>query len=256
MNINKQGSTSIREFSSIGEFLSYINNTPRNGHFGEESKYNDYSFAGTHSYDEAVDLITHGWTEASKKMQHHIELMPSPAKTNRTKSVYSVSGHTASVPRYLQGIPTNMISSQPDIRKTPVVTITHSIAYNCSWTTESILEQGIKVLEIIRALESRMYNVRLNILCASQCGNETSGFKVCIKQPGERLNISKMAFPLAHPSMLRRFFFKYLEVSPDPTRRYFGYGTPAASQVESNLYPKEMFIPEQVDVEKFLKKFL
>lgn len=247
--------TLIREFSSIGEMVSFLDTTPANGKYENQSKTNSQEFTQTRSYTEAMDLLLKGWTETADKMTRTLKTLPQPAPTKRQKSVYSVAGHTASVPRYLQGVPTNMIASVPDRRKQPVVVINHSIAYSGFVRAERILQEGIKALQVVQAIEASNRNVKLNIVCISEDRGYKRGFKVCIKQPGERLNISKMAFPLAHPSMLRRMYFKYMEVEPEMPHRFWGYGSPC-NQDCPKFYPDEMYIPETVDVEKIFSEIL
>jgi len=255
MYLNKVDDTTvIREFDSIGEMVSFISNTPDNGKYPGDSEKVSKKFSMTSSYKEALDLLLTGWTEASKKMTHALKVAPQPAPIKKQRSVYSVAGHTASVPRYLQGIPTNMVSSIPDRRKQPVVTINHSICYASYWNAEDIMAEGIKALQAVQAIEASNRNVKLNIICIARSDRDhIRGFKVTIKQPGERLNISKMAFPLAHPSMLRRVFFKYMEVEPDMPHKFYAYGYPCNDKCEK-IYPKELFIPEKVDIEKIFSK--
>lgn len=251
--------TMIREFNSIGELTQFITDTKTNGKYSSDS--NDTGefaerWTMTKDYDEAFFLLLKGWTHASEKMTHALKTAPQPAPIKRQRSVYSVAGHTASVPRYLQGIPTNMISSVPDRRKQPVVVINHSICYSSKWKAEDILEEGIKALQVVQAIEASNRNVKLNIICMSWDkggSNYKRGFKVTIKQPGERLNISKMAFPLAHPSMLRRIFFRYMEVEPDMPRRFDAYGHPCNTECK-NFYPEELYIPEKVEPEKIFSE--
>lgn len=251
---NKFMDVRIREFSSIGELVSFLDTSPDNGKYSEnDSENNSYSFAHTYNYKEAMKLLLTGWTEAAGKMTRTLKTLPQAAPVKRQRSVYSVAGHTASVPRYLQGVPTNMIASVPDRRKQPVVVINHSIAYSARWKAEDILKEGIKALQVVQAIEASNRNVKLNIVCIAKDGNKKRGFKVTIKQPGERLNIAKMAFPLAHPSMLRRMFFKYMEVEPDMPSHFWGYGTPCNEDCPQ-FYPDEMYIPEKVDVDKIFSQ--
>lgn len=246
--------TVIREFDSIGEMVSFLDTSSPNKMYPQNSSQdNDKSFTLTYNYKEAMDLLLHGWTEAAGKMTRTLQTLPQAAPVKRQKSVYSVAGHTACVPRYLQGVPTSMVASVPDRRKQPVVVINHYIAYSCRWKAEDILKEGIKALQVVQAIEASNRNVKLNIVCISEDRKYKRGFKVCIKQPGERLNIAKMAFPLAHPSMLRRMFFKYMEVEPDMPVSFYGYGTPC-NQDCPKFYPKEMYIPETVDVEKIFSQ--
>ena len=245
--------TLIREFDSIGEMVSFLDTSPDNKKYWGASKYSSKSFTHTSSYEEAMKLLLNGWTEAANKMTRTLKTLPQPAPAKRQKSVYSVAGHTASVPRYLQGIPTNMIASVPDRRKQPVVVINHAITYSAYWEADDILKEGIKALQVVQAIEASNRNVKLNIVCIAEYRNYKRGFKVCIKQPGERLNISKMAFPLAHPSMLRRMFLKYMEVEPEMPVTFDSYGRPC-NQDCPKFYPNEMYIPETVDVEKIFSQ--
>lgn len=246
--------TVIREFSSIGEMVSFLDTSPDNKKYPQHSSQDcDKRFTLTSNYKEAMDLLLRGWTEAADKMTRTLKTLPQPAPAKRQKSVYSVAGHTASVPRYLQGIPTNMIASVPDRRKQPVVVINHAITYSAYWKAEDILKEGIKALQVVQAIEASNRNVKLNIICMAEDRNYKRGFKVTVKQPGERLNISKMAFPLAHPSMLRRMYFKYMEVEPDMPISFWAYGRPCNEDCPK-IYPDEMYIPERVDVEKIFSQ--
>lgn len=257
MNLKRiDDNTIIREFESIGEMVSFLDASPDNKKYPQKSSTEaTKSFAMTYNYKEANDLLLRGWSEAADKMTRKLKTLPQAAPVTRQRSVYSVAGHTASVPRYLQGVPTNMIASVPDRRKQPVVVINHSIAYSGFVKAETIMEEGIKALQVVQAIEASNRNVKLNIVCISKDGKQKRGFKVCIKQPGERLNISKMAFPLAHPSMLRRIFFKYMEVEPEMPYGFNGYGSPCNEDCPQ-FYPKEMYIPERVDVEKIFSEIL
>lgn len=258
MNIKQVDSkTMIREFNSIGELVQFITDTPANGKYTlpESQKTTDSykRWSMTKDYDEAFSLLLKGWTCASEKMNKALKTLPQPAQIKRQRSVYSVAGHSASVPRYLQGVPTNMISSVPDRRKQPVVVINRTVSYASRWTPEDMLEEGIKALQVVQAIEASNRNVKLNIVWLTEDNGIRRGLKVTIKQPGERLNISKMAFPLANPSMLRRIFFKYLEVEPDMPFKFFGYGKPCGQDCK-NIYPEELLIPEKVDVEKIFSE--
>ena len=82
-------------------------------------------------------------------------------------------------------------------------------------------------------------------------GKEARQFiiKVRIKSANEKMNISKLAFPLVHPSMLRRLFFRFIEVYPNVTKPFTsGYGHPATSSELRNTFKGEYLLPN------FIKK--
>lgn len=246
----------ITEFSSIGEFISTINSLPNNRFFegreltSQRKENNDDGWCKSCDYSRATYLLTHGWDSAAKQMAQKVKLTDTVAAPVRTtKSVYSVIGSQASVPRYLQGIPTNMISRQTTYAKQKVITVTKGISYSGWWTSEDIMKESIKALELIQSLETSGQRVRLNVMLATGINNKNAIYKVCVKQPDERLNISKMAFALAHPSMLRRFFFRCIETDPfikfDLTS---SYGFPSSLPIkERALAENEYYIPEKIE---------
>ena len=246
----------ITEYNSIGEFIADINSLPNNQYFKNrhsdsqttESRDNWYM---TPDYARATYLLTHGWDEAAEKMATKVKLnntVSSPVRSSRP--AFGVVGSQASVPRYLQGIPTNMISRQTTYSKQKVITITKGISYAGRCSAQYIMNESIKALQLIQSLENNGQRVRLNIMLATSDDyrKNHSICKVCIKSPDERMNISKMAFALAHPSMLRRFFFKWIEVDPYVTFDVgSSYGYPSHLNIkEKAMQENEYYIPEEI----------
>lgn len=249
--------TFVTEYFSLNEFLTEINSLPNNRFMKDvEASSREYSdddnWSGTKTYEEATKLITNGWDSQAKKLSKAVALSNNSSGTVKcSKPSYGVVGSQASVPRYLQGIPTNMVSRQMTYAKQKVITITKGISYSAFYTAEKILEESTKALQIVQALESSGQRVRLNIMLATTKSGRRgiqghAVCKVCIKQPDERLNISKIAFPLSHPAMLRRFFFKWFEVDPFITFDLGeSFGSPSEMYVkELVLEDNEYFIPE------------
>ena len=250
----------ITEYNSLGEFLQDIDSKPNNEFFKDrhssqrtESPDKRQKWYMTQDYRRASYLLTHGWDEAAEKMAKKVKITLGSTQTVRSsKPSYGVVGSQASVPRYLQGIPTNMVSRQMTYSKQKVITLTKGISYSCRWTPEQILEESIKALQIIQALETNGQRVRLNVMW-SISDDHFGGIyhticKVCVKQPDERLNISKIAYALAHPSMLRRHFFKWLETDTFTSKDMgWCYGCPASIKVkERGMGENEHYIPEEI----------
>ena len=245
----------ITEYNSVGEFVAEINSLEPNKFYkdrelsSQEKESTDNGWRASQDYARATYLLTHGWDSAAEKMASKVKLTNGVSSAVRSsKPSYGVVGSQASVPRYLQGIPTNMVSRQTVYSKQKVVTITKGISYSGRWSSEAIMRESIKALQIIQSLESAGQRVRLNVMLASTNNDKHSICKVCVKQPDERLNISKMAFALAHPAMLRRFFFRWIETDPfiDFDLGY-AYGTPSALHIkEKGMAENEYYIPEEI----------
>jgi hypothetical protein len=252
----------VTSFKSIHEFNDYIDNTPLNAIFRWEkisSVGGDKYFTGTSNYQEAIDLLKNGWSDMSKKLEQKLKIAAkeiAPKKVNRM--AYDVAGFQASVPRYLQGIPTNMVNKKSVTQKQKVITIVKNIGYNCNITTEEIIEQSIKAFMIVKAIEEKGIRVNLEICWSSEKNGERFLYKVRLKNASERLNISKMAFPMVNPSMLRRVMFRMLEVDPNITQQGWkiGYGRSLteASQIQPMLGPNEYCLPSFIrDIDQVIE---
>lgn len=255
----KEENMYVTEYHSLTEFLSDITSRPNNTFFKDRHSSETYEststrdkWYNTEDFQQASYLLTHGWDSAAKKMATKVKLTNATSTAVRSsKPAYGVVGSQASVPRYLQGIPTNMVSRQMTYAKQKVVTITKGISYNSRWKPDDILAECIKALQIIQSMENGGQRVRLNVIWCVTAGNGKAHTicKVCVKQPDERLNLSKMAFALAHPSMLRRIFFKWMETD-DFTKHDMGYayGYPASQDVRNKvLEENEYYIPEKIE---------
>lgn len=246
----------ITEYHSVGEFIADINSLPVNKFYSgrdlssQKVERDDNGWHMSRDYARATYLITNGWDSAAEKMATKVKFTSSVSSSVRSsKPAYGVVGSQASVPRYLQGIPTNMVSRQMTYSKQKVVTITKGISYHGGWSSKDIMEESIKALQIIQSMENAGQRVRLNVMIATSRGDKSAVCKVCVKKPDERMNISKMAFALAHPAMLRRFFFRWMEVDPfiDFDLGY-GYGMPAAHYIkERAMDENEYYIPEKIE---------
>lgn len=249
------------EFKSINEFNEYINNTALNEVFRWKDLSSSNSdgwrnkWCGTSSFQEASDLMLHGWTDMAKKLTQKLEAKKSEIKHGmKSKSVYDVCGYQASVPRYLQGIPTSMVNSKKIPEKQKVITINKCVNYASRVKPEKIEEESVKAMQIIKKLEAQGYRVNLNVVWYdSEYENDYGRIvfvKVRVKNANERLNVSKLAFCLVHPSMLRRMFFRYMEVYPNVTRAFnYCYGYPVSQQRTMQENKGEYVLPALFDKE-------
>lgn len=251
----------MEEFGSIHEFNSTVNSRPNNRQYPGTSVHSlrvatsSNPWEGTKTYDEAIELLGSGWVAEAKKLAKRIPSTTATQQSTKTKPIYSVVGGQASVPRYIQGIPTNMVDRKQVPMKSKIIVVNKDISFPAKVSATEIFEEGVKALQIIQGLEGKGYRVKLNMVWAVQSSHELVGLKVTVKKPEERMSLLKVAFPLAHPAMLRRVAFKWLETHPDLGKASFsGYGTPATDKLPKLLGEKEIFLPKQIpSVDKFIE---
>jgi hypothetical protein len=243
----------LHDFDSITDFNNFLIENKTNEFFRRErlasKSTNRNIWRGTNSYEEAQELFSKGWNAAAERISKHVPVQTAQHTANRTKPTYGVVGGQASVPRYLQGIPTNMIDRKIVSVKQKIIVINRDISFHAGFEPEVIEESGIKALQIAQNLENRGYRVKLNLLWSVYAGGETLSLRLCLKKPDERMSVAKMAFALAHPSMLRRVCFRWLEVNPDMTNGMFctGYGMPDTEALVSQLPKNEYYLKNYID---------
>ena len=242
----------IREFDGLNEFESYITNTPLNDTFRWQklsSTDGSYGFTQTHSYEEATKLFKDGWDKMAQDLTKKLKVIQNQVVDAQVQKIlYDVVGFQASVPRYLQGIPTSMVNKKRVPVKQRVITLNKDISYNCGITTEQIIEASVQTLQLIKKIEAQGIRVNLNLIWGVTAGDTKEVAKIRLKSANERLNISKLAFPLVHPSMLRRLCFRYLEVAPTVTNSYtWGYGCPMDGSQLKQYCKDEYVLPRLFD---------
>lgn len=256
----KKGKLTIhsRSFENISDMLYWTSLDQQNRKaFPDEgsSTTGNERFTGTKNYAEADNLLRNGWDQGAKNLTAKLKIANMSNHTKDVKrAVNDIVGFQVNVPRYLQGIPTNMINKRSVKQKQKIITLVKSVAYAAFVSKEHIMEDSVKFLQIVQEIEKQGIRVNVYVAWSSITGNEQVFYKVKIKGANERLNLSKMAFPLIHPSFLRRICFKVIENEPGLQNHWgSGYGRPAdRSQYDRVLDKTEYFIPVLINEQEAL----
>ena len=213
----------VAEFKSIHEFENFITKNPENKVFkdchhlaSKDKKYWTVDFTKTKSFDEAIDLLHNGWTDKAKELTKKLKAVERDmAPIMKQQHCVSVAGYQPIVPLFLAGQPANMIGTRMQPVKQKVVTLVKSVSYNGNVKPEEWTEQGLKALAVVKKLESNGHRVNVDIVRGGYDPDTKSNGIVCrvrVKNANERLNVSKLAFTMCHPSIQRRLMFRFTEV--------------------------------------------
>ena len=231
-------------FTSIHQMLSVIESRPNNSVMRnrDESRTNGKDFTGTKSYDEAISLFETGYTEILERIKTGVgSNLKETESVNRRTVRTGVVGYAPHVPNAILGLPNSMILTEQQSQKIKTVSIVVGITENCGTAAEEFIKSGIAALSVVNTLELRGYRVALKVAfwCA-EGGNERAWGTITLKDYREHMDIQKLCFPLAHPSMFRRFGFKWLETSPEiqDSGWTWGYGR----QLRDNKFIKKNFL--------------
>ena len=216
----------ILEFDTISELAEYVKKGKPSPWFEKKQKSQETSlimteFSKTRTFEEAYKMLTEGWYDGSKKLEKRLTLEKDTMfdKLER-KFVQDVVGFQPIVPNYLMGVPKSMVNSKMVMRREKVVTLDYCAAFPSKVSANTIEENCITAFRIIKAIEASGIRVNLNVFnVAYEFDYETGTrrynlIKLRVKGANERLNVAKMAFPMVHPSFLRRILFRIIEVNP------------------------------------------
>lgn len=242
----KDGMRVVHEyFSSINQMLNILegrknNEVMRDEHSSTQTGGREWS--GTDSYEEAVKLLTCGYTDILDKLRLGIQKATKSLKDidfSKNHIIEDVQGASPIVPNYLQGLPKTMCYRQSVPKKIKTINIIYSPCANCGSEPEEFIEAGVAILSAIRAIEKSNISIKLDCMFSdATSGREAVIGIVRVKNYRDRLDLQKLCFPMAHPSMLRRIGFKYIETAPDMKESgfTFGYGrTPSLEDLEGFL---------------------
>lgn len=236
----------IYEFDSMSDYIKTLTDPELlKGRSTGDSSYSGYSiWYGTGSFDEAVMIATEGWTECANRLTKQLNFQIKKMEGDKTMKMFlSQVGYQPIVPLYLNGCPNNMMNMKLDVKKQKVITIVKSVGYRGGVSAKQIEEESIKTLMLVTMLERKGYRVNLYTLNGYRAYHKNYYCKVKIKGASERLNISKIAFPLVHPSMLRRLNFRFREVV-------------ARTDIGGSLYTKKDNMPAIKKGEIFIPSFM
>ena len=239
------------EFSSIHHLLHTINSRNNNTVMQREnsSQSEDYSFTRTRSYDEAMNLISNGYTEILPKIKSGIKKLEKKINTEfqnikKIRPDIRIEGFTPHVPNSILNLPDSMINIERHPQKQKTLDIIYVMGACCGQDAQLFIDAGVVLLTAIKILELNRISVKLKVSFKFSCdhrdpsGSEEITFPtVLVKNYGQRIDLQKLCFPLAHPSMFRRFGFKWLETHPSISGYWSdGYGYSCAETRCSELW--------------------
>ena len=239
----------IYKFNSVKDVCDFIENTPNNKidkcNFSE---LGSERFTGTKSLNEALHLLKYGDASLLKQIKA-AEATTKQAKAQRRSSmeVYnSYLGFMPNVGAVLTGNPVNMYNVRRTLTKsTKVLNIIYDISTDVRTPARNIQEAASKLFNYIQDKELKGYKVNLYVcLIAYYSSNKKTGF-FCykIKSSCEHFDALRTAFPLCHPSSLRRIFFALYERSDAPIQGNYGspicqeFGSETASKLVASQFP-------------------
>lgn len=127
---------------------------------------------------------------------------------------YAPVGAFPCIPAYAAGVPEDMFVPLEDgaANSKPIVRIAVNVVCSAFVEPQDIINRGAAVVALIDKIQSEGQRVELIAFCHIEgYRNDRYLMSVTVKRPEEPIDMDRVAFALAHPSMLRRCFFRAIE---------------------------------------------
>jgi hypothetical protein len=234
-------------FKTLDQFLEITKQRPLNAVFQSEKerlssqrdetyKGGDY-WSGTATYQDAENVMLNGYKDPLDRMKKAILKIGQQDQQARPRTRNDFVGFAPNVPNYLSNLPINMINRDRIAPKINTIHLTYSICTASKTKPEDMIKGGINFISLVNSLEKQGYRVKIDVVFSTVSNGTTATVLFTLKEYSQATNLLKLAFPLVHPAMLRRFAFKWLETTPELKEHSFthGYGTPLNYVVGHNL---------------------
>jgi hypothetical protein len=250
MAINKQ-----IHFDDLSEFWDYAMQDS-NAYRKSSRNNNDLQWSGGLTWEQAKRMAINGWRDGMNEIEkYRAEIFPIiTEKILQPKQVYSIAGYSVDVGCFLANEPECFIAREYEERNYPgkIYKIVSSISFSSAIEPATIIQRGAMVCALIDAIEFAGH--RAEVICNdAMSANDSAEYRqgkykergwleisVSVKKASQPLDMSNLAFCLAHPAMLRRIMFSVAELQgwSDFVNRY---GFPAEATDKGDIYIKEIY---------------
>lgn len=229
-------------FNSIRDVCDYIEHTPNceKTHLSDETSARNSKFTGTESFDEALALLQKGDNELLKQILSSPNAPKLNAQRQRASGmeIYrSAYGFVPNIGAVMAGHPVNMYNCRRTFNKsTKVLNILYDISFPQTISTKEIFNASAKLFNYIYTKEAEGYRVNLSVCCFAyfRTIKQNILWKIKLKSSDEHFDLLRTAFPLCHPSFLRRICFA-LEERANIQAYSNGYGRALSTTLAKRL---------------------
>jgi len=239
--------TYVSLFDSYNELITKAISGEANDNLSSsslESRNGNLSFTGTRSWADCLSMINAGWPEGRDTVYRFTQEYGAiwakffPNKDYSDVLKPDITGSVPNIAAYIAGEPECMFEFFRDeeqerliagCKLQRIIICGNASAYI---KAEVIYQFGSLIAALVNSMEMAGFSVELWIVWKSKRDNQQVEYFCPLKKFQERLDIDKLAFSLAHPSMLRRIIFSLIEQENDSVVNSFilsglgGYGSP------------------------------
>lgn len=220
----------IRRFESMGAFVEGA--MARADQYGASHRRGD-NWTGSESFADAIELGENGWMEVRDKVEGLTAGLIGQVREMIVPAIdwqLSTAGGPVAMGRYMVGDPRCQL--RPVMvegrGQRPVTRILVSGTCSAAVKAKTIIRRGVAVVALIEllAFANRAVELYVENTVSPTTGRSTRTHTTVtrVKEASEPLDVNRVMFAMAHPSMQRRLVFASQEGEPDSVRKTFGFG--------------------------------
>lgn len=230
------------------ELVEYIRTTPPARdwrRFGDlSSRRESTKWNGNVTLEESLDLFEFGWEDGRKKTERALKkLSIDPdfpmVSMNQPEMLQDVAGYRTDMGAYSAGDPACMnYWEDNEIETNKIVKIVVPLSRSSKASPGAITNLGIALCALIDKIESEGKKVELLGVAKNVARNSIKPELIIrLKEPSQPLDIDLISFAIAHPAMLRRIKFAWMERQEGWAETYaWSYGSPEDPEVDDNVF--------------------
>ena len=211
---------------SLDEVTQWISDTP-----AKWTSKDSVSTAASQGWDlnagmkGALAMGKEGWPEGMEMIDKALHAIV-PATGREARWGYGFTGGSVNVGRYLTGHPKAMKNrKKKQSGSAPVLHLIVNVVASCAVTGQQMANYGAAITGLIDRLETTGKRIHLDVLMAVKANNDirlSMGWNV--KRASEHVDMSQVAFAIAHPANFRRIGFALMErCHKDSENSWYGY---------------------------------
>ncbi len=243
------------KFEDLNDFWSFAMQESKAYTKSSRENYN-LEWHGGLTWQQAKSMAISGWRDGMIEIEkYRAKILPIIAeKVLRPKQIQSIAGYYVDVGSFLANEPECFIAREYEERNYPgqIYKVVCSISFSAAITPETIIQRGAMICALIDAIEYAGHRVEVVCNDAMSVGHSEDYRKgkyknqgwmeisVIVKKTSQPLEMTDLAFCLAHPAMLRRIMFSVAEIE-GWSDFISNYGYPAEATDKGDIYLREIF---------------
>ena len=235
----------LEEYKDFGEFQRTLDARPIVWTDNSEPSRDeiDPSFKGCASYENAREMLTHGYNKSVERMVKKVNALQKTGTVRKTERFMDVVGYQPIVPLALIGVPTSMMNQRKVEVKSKIITVNYDCGVTASHKPKEVLDFGCEFINWCLNLENRGFRVKINYI---KTFNPSSGdtnrqyvLAIPLKNENQPLNVKRLSFALTHVAMQRYLSWDWVERLPKSEPMY-GFGRSLSAWSEDSKFHKNI----------------